>query len=404
MCRRRCRHHARVGDRPERDGRRSTAEGPASPRGAQRDHSRCRRRRRHDDGIRVAGRHPSAGAPSGGAPRSRRDTSAIDALDRALPRRASVDRATAAGPDGPRPHPGPDDRLGQPSTAGRQRPPRRASLDGLRSDPSRVARSERHLAAQRRRIHRCRGRAPTALTRRGANALRTRDPARRPHPRTLGRSVVGPVACSARVSPSRRSERSTARSGSLWCCPRDDRRPRMAAPLSGEKILITGATGQVANPIAKALARDNEVWAVARFGNAGAREDLEDVGRPLRGRRPRGRRLLRGARRHHLRVALRARERGRVGRRPRHQRRRARFAHGVLPEREGVPALLVDRGVPTQRRTHPASRKTIRSATTTACTSRSCPTCRRTASRRSPRRARPVGPRVASAFPPRSPA
>ena len=52
----------------------------------------------------------------------------------------------------------------------------------------------------------------------------------------------------------------------------------MAEPLSGEKILITGATGQVANPVAKALARDNEVWAVARFGNPRARRDLEDAG------------------------------------------------------------------------------------------------------------------------------
>src|SRR6476619_6259317 len=52
----------------------------------------------------------------------------------------------------------------------------------------------------------------------------------------------------------------------------------MAASLSGEKILITGATGQVANPVAKALAVDNEVWAVARFGNADARKDLEDAG------------------------------------------------------------------------------------------------------------------------------
>ena len=52
----------------------------------------------------------------------------------------------------------------------------------------------------------------------------------------------------------------------------------MAAQLSGEKILITGATGQVANPVAKALARDNEVWAVARFGSAGARRDLEEAG------------------------------------------------------------------------------------------------------------------------------
>jgi nucleoside-diphosphate-sugar epimerase len=50
------------------------------------------------------------------------------------------------------------------------------------------------------------------------------------------------------------------------------------AALSGEKILITGATGQVANPVAKALARNNEVWAVARFGNARARKHLEDAG------------------------------------------------------------------------------------------------------------------------------
>src|SRR4029078_9934745 len=52
----------------------------------------------------------------------------------------------------------------------------------------------------------------------------------------------------------------------------------MAAQLSGEKILITGATGQVANPVAKALARDNEVWAAARFGKAEARRDLEAAG------------------------------------------------------------------------------------------------------------------------------
>jgi nucleoside-diphosphate-sugar epimerase len=44
------------------------------------------------------------------------------------------------------------------------------------------------------------------------------------------------------------------------------------------KILITGPTGQVAVPIAKALAADNEVWGIARFTNAGAREDLEKAG------------------------------------------------------------------------------------------------------------------------------
>ena len=44
------------------------------------------------------------------------------------------------------------------------------------------------------------------------------------------------------------------------------------------KILITGPTGQVAVPIAKALAADNEVWGIARFTNAAAREDLEKAG------------------------------------------------------------------------------------------------------------------------------
>ena len=39
--------------------------------------------------------------------------------------------------------------------------------------------------------------------------------------------------------------------------------------LSGEKVLITGATGQVALPVALALAADNELWAIARFSDAG---------------------------------------------------------------------------------------------------------------------------------------
>ncbi|HEY2448188.1 MAG TPA: NAD(P)-dependent oxidoreductase [Mycobacterium sp.] len=44
------------------------------------------------------------------------------------------------------------------------------------------------------------------------------------------------------------------------------------------KILITGPTGQVASPIAQALAADNEVWGIARFTNAVAREALEKAG------------------------------------------------------------------------------------------------------------------------------
>ena len=48
--------------------------------------------------------------------------------------------------------------------------------------------------------------------------------------------------------------------------------------LSGEKVLITGATGQVALPVALALAADNDLWAIARFGDAGARDRLEKAG------------------------------------------------------------------------------------------------------------------------------
>jgi UDP-glucuronate 4-epimerase len=48
--------------------------------------------------------------------------------------------------------------------------------------------------------------------------------------------------------------------------------------MRGSKILITGPTGQVAFPVAKALAADNEVWGIARFTDAAAREDLEKSG------------------------------------------------------------------------------------------------------------------------------
>ncbi len=50
------------------------------------------------------------------------------------------------------------------------------------------------------------------------------------------------------------------------------------SPMRGFKILITGPTGQVATPIAKALAADNEVWGIARFTNTAVRERLEKAG------------------------------------------------------------------------------------------------------------------------------
>jgi UDP-glucuronate 4-epimerase len=48
--------------------------------------------------------------------------------------------------------------------------------------------------------------------------------------------------------------------------------------LRDAKILITGPTGQVADPIARALAADNEVWGIARFTNPAARAGLEEAG------------------------------------------------------------------------------------------------------------------------------
>ncbi|SOJ55555.1 hypothetical protein MSIMFB_03037 [Mycobacterium simulans] len=48
--------------------------------------------------------------------------------------------------------------------------------------------------------------------------------------------------------------------------------------MRASKILITGVTGQVAAPIAMALASDNEVWGIARFSDAAARTRLDQAG------------------------------------------------------------------------------------------------------------------------------
>ena len=48
--------------------------------------------------------------------------------------------------------------------------------------------------------------------------------------------------------------------------------------LHGARILITGPAGQVAFPLARSLARDNDVVGVARFSRAGDRERLEAAG------------------------------------------------------------------------------------------------------------------------------
>jgi nucleoside-diphosphate-sugar epimerase len=48
--------------------------------------------------------------------------------------------------------------------------------------------------------------------------------------------------------------------------------------LRDARILVTGATGQVALPVAKALARDNTVIALARFRDAAKRAELDTAG------------------------------------------------------------------------------------------------------------------------------
>src|ERR1700712_2371489 len=48
--------------------------------------------------------------------------------------------------------------------------------------------------------------------------------------------------------------------------------------LSGARILVTGPTGQVALPVTRALAADNEVFGIARFRDGAAREELEKAG------------------------------------------------------------------------------------------------------------------------------
>jgi UDP-glucuronate 4-epimerase len=52
--------------------------------------------------------------------------------------------------------------------------------------------------------------------------------------------------------------------------------------LDGEKVLVTGVTGKIAFPIARALARRNEVWGAARLRNPGDADRLRGSGiRPV---------------------------------------------------------------------------------------------------------------------------
>jgi UDP-glucuronate 4-epimerase len=51
-----------------------------------------------------------------------------------------------------------------------------------------------------------------------------------------------------------------------------------SAPLEGKSIVVTGVTGQVAGPVAVALARDNRVVGAARFKDGAARARLDAAG------------------------------------------------------------------------------------------------------------------------------
>ena len=51
-----------------------------------------------------------------------------------------------------------------------------------------------------------------------------------------------------------------------------------AAPLRGKTIVVTGVTGQVAEPVARALAAENQVVGAARFTDPAARVRLEEAG------------------------------------------------------------------------------------------------------------------------------
>ena len=48
--------------------------------------------------------------------------------------------------------------------------------------------------------------------------------------------------------------------------------------LSGRRVLVTGASGLVAFPVAAELAKSNEVYAVARFSDPKQKRMLEEAG------------------------------------------------------------------------------------------------------------------------------
>jgi nucleoside-diphosphate-sugar epimerase len=48
--------------------------------------------------------------------------------------------------------------------------------------------------------------------------------------------------------------------------------------VTGKKIIVTGASGQIGRPVAESLAAENDVWCLARFSNPTMKDDLEAQG------------------------------------------------------------------------------------------------------------------------------
>jgi nucleoside-diphosphate-sugar epimerase len=48
--------------------------------------------------------------------------------------------------------------------------------------------------------------------------------------------------------------------------------------IEGKSLLVTGPAGQIAFPLAAKLARDNEVFGIARFSDAATRQRCEEAG------------------------------------------------------------------------------------------------------------------------------
>ncbi|UCE85055.1 MAG: NAD(P)-dependent oxidoreductase [Deltaproteobacteria bacterium] len=115
--------------------------------------------------------------------------------------------------------------------------------------------------------------------------MRTQSQRPAPRARPACARAVAPAASSPRRGPSADPRGAPAGRIEPTRCPAR----RAANPLRGrqkyeagvlrdEKILITGPASQVALPLARELARNNEVFGLARFSRAADRETLEALG------------------------------------------------------------------------------------------------------------------------------